>query len=153
LRAAVDCENLTTNYLRWSDTYADVALPRVRLSLGYRKAIPYIHGRVQISYVSLDFLTNEGVNSLERLSGDTSGTKVPKTVHPTQDPFGFVLRGRWGLEYLIAERVALRVGTSQANFLTFGGGVLLLKQTLAIDFAYLLHDLAGTYQVGLGYRW
>jgi len=151
LRIGADAQNLTTNYMRWNSGYKDVASPQVRVGIGFDRPIPYIYGRVKLTYMSPDFLGNEGVNTDGSLVGDSSAT--PKQIHPSKQPFQFVIAGSHGLEYVIADRVSLRIGASQTNYFTFGGGVSFLKRALTVDFAYLLHELAGTYQVSLTYGW
>jgi hypothetical protein len=56
------------------------------------------------------------------------------------------------MEYSILDVVALRAGLSNGSDWTFGAGVNLFKQRLSLDFAYALHDLGGSYLLGLTYR-
>ena len=46
-RFGVECENITTNYLRWTPGYSEEAYPHVYFGVGWRKDIPYLYGRVQ----------------------------------------------------------------------------------------------------------
>ncbi len=57
----------------------------------------------------------------------------------------------YGLEYLIRNRVALRIG-SDNDRLAFGGGLVL--KPVSIDYAYIEHDeLGDTHRVSLMLRW
>lgn len=171
VRLTLDLENLTTNYTRWlhedrdgaldfSSRHVSTALPHARLGIGFQKDLPYVYGRVRLSYLSMDFLANEGVNATRPSPADSTAetreldlSDVPRQIHPSESPALFFINGRFGAEYLISDRVAIRVGTSQENRFTFGAGISFLKQRMTVDFAYLLHELAGTYQVAGVYRW
>ncbi|MBD3344215.1 MAG: hypothetical protein GF401_04030 [Chitinivibrionales bacterium] len=156
LRAALVAHNISTNYIYWNEDYYDLALPQVRVGIGWEKEIPYIYGRLQVNYYTPDFLGNEGVNSLAR----DDSVKVPDKIrlsNPDEIP-SFIFHGNLGVEYLIRNRVAIRFGSEAINILetsrfTFGGGVYIIEERLALDFAYLFHELAGTYQVGGRFRW
>ncbi|MFH0765182.1 MAG: hypothetical protein V2A61_02045 [Calditrichota bacterium] len=57
----------------------------------------------------------------------------------------------WGLEYLVHDLVALRVGRDDTR-LTFGGGLSL--RPVSLDYAYVDHDQLGeTHRVSLALRW
>jgi hypothetical protein len=145
-------ENLTTSYLYWSSAYQDAAWPHARLGLGWKKDIRDIYGRIQLTYESADFLGNDGINSL--MAGDESDTTVmPERVRLSEDPASFLMLGKAGAEYTIFDRVALRIGVGLPNIISFGGGMYLFERSFAIDFAYLVHELAGTYQLGISYQW
>jgi hypothetical protein len=150
---SLSCENLTTNYLRWSSSYQDAAYPHLRMGLGWQKEITYLYGRIQITAQTLDLLGNEGANAAETGSDLSDSLTQPVWVRASSKPEELLTKGRLGLEYTVYKRVTLRIGTSPQNYFTFGAGMLLFNQACAIDFAYLLHELAGTYQVGVSYRW
>jgi len=58
---------------------------------------------------------------------------------------------RAGLEYLIRDMFALRIGSRDAN-LTFGGGMNF--KPISIDYAYVGHDdLGDTHRVSISIRW
>ena len=69
-----------------------------------------------------------------------------------EKPSILLTQGRVGIEYLIMRTVALRAGYSGNKF-GFGGGVYLLSGRAGVDFAYLVHELAGTYQLSVQYAW
>ena len=145
-------ENLTTSYLYWSSAYQDVAWPHARLGIGWKKDIRDIYGRIQLTYESADFLGNDGINSL--MAGDESDTTVmPERVRLSEDPASFLMLGKAGAEYTIFDRVALRIGVGLPNAVSFGGGMYLFDRSFTVDFAYLVHELAGTYQLGISYQW
>jgi len=158
-RFGVECENITTNYLRWTPGYSEEAYPHVYFGVGWRKDIPYLYGRVQIQFKSLDVLGNEGVNSSADSTADTTTYSLPSIKHFTKDPLYFLFNGSYGLEYTIMNALALRVGIPvygsviDWSNVAFGCGVNLMKRKLSLDFAYVTHDLAGSYQVGLTYFW
>ena len=61
--------------------------------------------------------------------------------------------GRYGLEYTIMSRLALRVGLTQGKF-SFGAGVNLFGGRAGLDFAYSsVLEFAGASQISLTYRW
>jgi len=160
LKAAVMCENLTTNYIQWDKEYAEIALPHVRFGIGWRKEIPYLFGRIQIQFKSLDLLANEGVNADSTY--DSSGVPLssPITKHFRKDPLYFLFHGIYGLEYTVLQVLSLRLGIplgdsygGEFNRVALGGGVNLIRKKLSLDFSYITHELAGTYQLGVSYRW
>jgi hypothetical protein len=160
LRMALGCENITTNYLRWTPGYSEEALPHAFFGVGWRKEIPYLYGRVQIQFKSLDLLANQGINSSVDSTVDTTTYSRPSLKHFTKDPLYFLLNGTYGLEYTIMNVLALRVGIPVGDSygtdwsrIAFGCGVNLMKRKLSLDFAYVTHELAGSYQVGLTYYW
>ena len=160
VRMAVECENITTNYLRWTPGYSEEAYPHAYFGVGWRKEIPYLYGRVQIQFKSLDMLGNEGVNSSIDSSADTATFSLPSKKHFTKDPLYFLLNGAYGLEYTVMNVLALRIGIPVGDSygtdwsrIAFGCGVNLMKRKLSLDFAYVTHELAGSYQVGLTYYW
>lgn len=151
IRIGLYGENITTSYMNWSDDYDEQVYPHARLALGWQRDIPYIYGAVQLSYTSPDLLGNEGINASNALSSSDT-TETPRELRLSDEPW-MVVYGNYGLEYRIAEVVALRVGVENLRRFTFGAGVALWKKRLLLDFAYLPHELSGSYLVSLGYRW
>ena len=154
LKASLLFENATTTYIRWSADYSEEALPHLRLALGWQKAVDYLYGRLQPSYSSLDFLVNDGINSA--VQGDQGADTVaqPQVIHPSVDPVGFILGGNWGAEYVVMERLALRLGYGAPGRFTFGAGILAWHRKLGLDFALLTHpDLPQTYCASIRYAW
>ncbi|HEX7510178.1 MAG TPA: hypothetical protein VF335_02680 [Chitinivibrionales bacterium] len=160
LKTGLIGENLTTNYIQWDKNYAETALPHVRFGIGWRKEIPYLYGRIQLQFKSLDLLANEGVNADSTY--DSSGVSLnrPITKHLRKDPLYFLLSGTYGLEYSVLQVLSLRLGIplgdsygGDGNRIAFGCGVNLMHKKLSLDFSYITHELAGTYQLGVSYRW
>ena len=151
-RAGLNIENLTTTYVHWNRSYSENELAHIRLGLGWEKDLPYVYGRLRATYSSLDLLANEGVNVQK--PGGTFGDSatIPLRLHLSKDP-EFLLYGSYGLEYLIAQRLALRVGLRNGLLWSFGGGLNVWNQRLALDFSYETHELGGTPSLALSYRW
>jgi len=153
------CENITTNYMRWTDTYSEAAYQHLHLGIGWKKEIPYIYGRIQLQHRSLDLLANEGVNGVADSSvvngiNEDTVISVPTVKRFDKHPLYLLLNGTYGVEYTIRDIVALRVGLPLGGYsgdVSFGGGVKLLNRRLKIDFAYLSHDLGRTYHMGMTY--
>jgi hypothetical protein len=114
-----------------------------------------------MQFKSLDMLANEGINSSVSINdtSDTISRSQPSIKHFTKDPLYFLFNGSYGLEYTIMNILALRVGVPvygnaiDWSRVAFGCGVNLMKRKLSLDFAYVTHELAGSYQVGLTYYW
>ncbi|HAJ80509.1 MAG TPA: hypothetical protein DCO75_12155 [Fibrobacteres bacterium] len=162
LKTSLICENLTTNYTKWDENYSETALPHVRFGIGWKKEIPYLYGRIQVQFKTLDLMANEGVNADSTY--DSSGISVvrPITKHFSKDPVYFIYNGVFGLEYTVMNTLSLRFGlpvggsydvSSDVSRFAFGCGLNLMHKKLSIDFSYLTHELAGTYQIGISYRW
>jgi hypothetical protein len=165
LRLALACDNVTSNYTRWSSTYSELAYPHLRFGMGWQTEIPYIYGHLAIHYKTPDMLSNEGSNAIDLSSlfgaGDTTSateqnlnipSDKPSVASLTSDPVTFFLSGGLGFEYRIMDVFSVRVGHSIVNAWTFGCGIAVLKKKLAFDFAYLTHELAPTYQLSVTYR-
>ena len=165
LRLALACDNVTSNYTRWSSTYSELAYPHLRFGMGWQTEIPYIYGHLAIHYKTPDMFSNEGANAVDLSSlfgaGDTISTAeqnlnipsdTPGVASLRTDPLTFFLSGSLGFEYRIMDVFAVRVGHSIMNAWTFGCGIAVLKKKLAFDFAYLTHELAPTYQLSVTYR-
>jgi hypothetical protein len=163
LRVGMGCENITTNYTQWSKDWGVTAAPHVRFGIGWEKEIAYLYGRIRVQFKTLDLLANEGINATVSDSASKASAVAavnPAKKHFTQDPFYFVYHGIYGLEYTVLKALSLRVGIPVGGAIgedwtriAFGGGVNLLKTRLSIDLSYLSHELAGTYQLGVTYRW
>jgi hypothetical protein len=151
--AVLQMENITSHYTYWSKDYRVYSYPHLRLGLGIDRNIPYIYGRIRIGYTSPDLLSNEGIN-YSKTETDTNDQKIEvlfkKKVY--KNPELLFNDGRLGLEYTIMNRVALRAGLSQGK-INFGAGLKLFSNRAGLDFAYTIHQLAGTYQVSMMYRW
>jgi hypothetical protein len=165
LRLAFACDNVTSNYTRWSSTYSELALPHLRFGIGWQTAIPYIYGHIRLQYKTPDMLSNEGSNTIDLSqifgAGDTTSAAEqnlnipsdrPSVASLRNNPVDFFLSGGLGLEYSIMDVFSVRVGHSIVNAWTFGCGIAVLKKKLAFDFAYLTHELAATYQLSVTYR-
>ncbi len=162
LKIALGCENITTNYTRWSREFGETDLPHLRFGIGWRKEIPSLYGRIQIQHKSLDLFSNEGINSeVEESAADNSSSslKKPAIRYFSKDPLYFLLSGAYGVEYTVMNALALRMGIlsgddyGEGTKIAFGCGINLLKKKLAFDISYLTHELAGTYLLGVTYRW
>jgi hypothetical protein len=161
LRFGLQCQNLTTNYIRWSASYSEEAYPHAFFGIGWRTDIPYLYGSVQIQFKSLDLLGNEGVNATMNSTVDSTASKLPAAKHFTKDPLYFLVNGAYGLEYTIMNVATLRLGipvggstgTTDWSAMAFGCGVNLMKKKLSLDFAYVTQELGSAYQVGLTYFW
>jgi hypothetical protein len=159
--AAVVVQNITGSYADWSQSYQEFAYPHVRFGLGWQPEFPYIYGKLGLSYMSPDLLTNEGINtySTGSMSIDSSSDQnslsyaSPDRQRVYTNPL-MLFAGCWGFEYTMLNTVSFRVGLdgSTMNF-TFGGGLNLLKDHVGIDFAYLTNELAPTYKICMNFRW
>lgn len=151
VRAGLLVENLTTMYMNWSESYDETAPLHARVGVGWRREFPYVYGALQVTYTTPDLLGNEGVNGSDYLSeGDSA--EAPVEMHLPEDP-QLLFSGNYGIEYTIAKIVSVRVGLANVRRFTFGAGVALLDQRLLLDFAYLTHQLSGSYAFSVGYRW
>ncbi|MBD3316166.1 MAG: hypothetical protein GF344_10290 [Chitinivibrionales bacterium] len=152
IRFSLLMEDVTTNYLYWNSKYKDFGPPHVRLGIGWRRELPYIYGKLTLSYRTPDLLGNEGVTGVE-VHGTERDTE-PVSESFTQSRGALLFRGGYGLEYVVSEVLALRVGYDIGIMRpSFGGGLNLFSRALSFDFSYLMSDLAGTYQVGATWRW
>ncbi len=150
---AVSAENLISDVVKWSDSYKEVVYSHLRIGLGWEKDFPYIYGRLRIGYTTPDLLSNEGINYIgeDELGGDVSIEK-PEYLKLYRKPSLLITAGKYGLEYTIMSRLALRGGLTQGKF-SFGAGILLFGGKAGLDFSYSAAALAGTSQVSLTYRW
>ncbi len=153
LSVAVLVENITSSITYWGRDYYQWAYPHVRGALGWEKSIPYIYGTLRLAYSTPDLLANEGINyySDDQMQGDLSLPK-PQWQSVYKNPQLLILAAKVGLEYIIMDRVVIRGGLTRGK-VGLGAGVNLFNQRAGIDFAYVNHELAGTYQMGIYYRW
>lgn len=147
-------ENVFGSYTYWNSSYSEKGRQRVRLGIGWEKALDYFYGKLKLGYTSPDLLSNEGINGFE--IDEDNGVLVienPKKYTLSKNPELIVLGAKLGLEYTIMQIVALRCGYAQGRRFSFGAGLALFKQRAGIDFAYMKHSLPGTYQFSLSYKW
>jgi len=151
IRLGLLMENVTTTYMNWSDGYSENASPHLRFGAGWRRDLPYIYGALQITYVTPDLLSNEGANATTFLTGSDS-SEAPRQLKLNEDP-QMVFYGNYGIEYTVARIVGLRLGLEGLRQVTFGAGLALFHQRLLVDFAWLTHELGGSYSASVGWRW
>lgn len=152
LRVSALLEDATTNYLYWDSDYKDIGLPHFRMGVGWRRELPYLYGRLTLAYRTPDLLGNEGVSGQTERGSASDAEPVSESLVESRGALFF--RGGYGLEYVVSEVLALRVGYDAGVLRpSFGGGLNLFSQALSFDFSYLPSDLAGTYQVGATWRW
>lgn len=149
----LEMENVVSNYTYWSKDYREYSYPHLRGGLGWEKNIPYIYGRIRICYTTPDLLSNEGINYYT-ITDDNSNQSIeePLQKRVSKNPELLIYHGRIGFEYGVMNRLALRVGLSNEKK-TFGAGLQILSNKVSLDFAYIMHQLAGTYQISMMYRW
>lgn len=153
ISTAVVVENITSSYIYWNEQYQARSYPHLRLGAGWSSEIPYIYGSMRISYASPDLLANDGINTYTSTETENDNIiQTPGHEEVYKNPSILFTQGRAGIEYTIMKTVALRAGYSGNKF-GFGGGVYLLNGRAGIDFAYLVHELAGTYQLAVRYAW
>ncbi|MFP4417611.1 MAG: hypothetical protein ACLFSB_10105 [Chitinispirillaceae bacterium] len=148
-RLTVLADDITSNYIYWHDDYHDQSGPHLRLGAGWRKSIPYIHGRFTVAYQTPDLLQNEGIRVLHDEALDR--IEVTEDGKYLNDISALFTGGRFGLEYVVRNIFAIRVGVNAGN-VSFGGGLRLFDQMLGIDFGYTSSELPGTYILSLAYR-
>jgi hypothetical protein len=172
VRLSLACENITTQYTKWSANYSETAYPHLRFGAGWQKDLPYIYGRFQIQYKTLDLLGNEGADAIDATtflttvsndqsqdaSNSSTANQMPGEKPSMSNSTLSALLGSIGIEYLIKEIFAIRVGgnfqnpaASAEQKFAFGCGVNLFRNSLSIDASYALHELAATYQIGMTY--
>jgi hypothetical protein len=153
LSAVVLVENVTRSYTYWNSSYSEKGRPHVRFGIGWEKAVDYLYGTFRVGYTSPDLLSNEGINGFEVDEVDDELViEKPKTYTLSKDPEILVLGAKLGFEYNVMKVFAVRCGIARDRF-SFGAGLSLFEQRAAIDFAYMIHSLPGTYQISLLYKW
>lgn len=153
--AGMVIENLTTSFTRWSSEYKEYAYPHVRVGLGWQKELAYIYGKLSLTYLTPDLLTNEGINNYGSDSLDENNTvQSPAVKMVASHPIMLFLGGRCGAEYTIMNTISFRVGVNITDgTVSFGGGLRLFRNRAGFDFAYLNNDLASTYKLSVNYKW
>jgi hypothetical protein len=130
--AGMVIENLTTSFTHWSSEYKEYAYQHVRIGLGWQKELDYIYGKLSVTYLTPDLLTNEGINKYgsDSLDGNNN-VESPAVQRVAAHPFMLFLGGRGGAEYTIMNTISFRVG---ANFsdgtISFGGGLRLFSNQI-----------------------
>lgn len=153
LSVGLQVENLTSSYTYWSKDYQERAYPHVRIGFGWETYIPYLYSSLKMSYASNDLLANEGINSISY--GVTEIDNPIETIEHaslSDEPSLIFTHGKYGLEFVVMNRVALRGGFTRDRF-SFGAGVQVVENRAGFDFAYIGHALAGTYQLAMHYAW
>lgn len=153
LSCALQVENVASSYIYWSKDYRERSYTHLRVGIGWEKVVPYVYGVFRFGYTSPDLFANEGINYY-----DLSVTKLNNTIEAPnhaelyERPELLLYAGKFGAEYIIMNSLALRIGLSQGK-IGFGAGLKLMNQRAGLDFAYITHTLAGTYQLSLNYLW
>jgi hypothetical protein len=151
---AISFENIVRSVVYWSESYRQRVSPHIRVGIGWEREFPYIYGKVLIVYCTPDLLSNEGINYIgsDELA-DGVGIEGHEFRRVSRNPSMLFTAGRYGLEYTIMSRLALRVGLTQGKF-SFGAGVNLFGGRAGLDFAYSsVMAFAGASQISLTYRW
>lgn len=150
LRFSILGNDIGANYVNWSSSYSEYSGTKLRIGIGYSKDIPYIYGRIKITYKSPDLLGNEGVSYV----AINNEEQDPKSGSVKDNPELVFTAASYGLDYLIKDVVALRVGLDEIKRFSFGAGLNLFSRSLGFDFAYTLpYGLAGTYAMSISYNW
>jgi hypothetical protein len=153
ISASLLMENLTTSYTYWNASFSEYQLPHLKIGAGWEKEFKYIYGKLRVAYTTPDLLSNEGINDYTTEFIDNNNEiKLPQAKKFYEKPSILIMNANWGAEYLIMNRLALRLGITQKQA-SFGAGLYLFDQKAGFDFAYKLHELAGTYQLSMNYRW
>jgi len=153
LSAGLQVENLTSSYTYWNHNFQERAHPHVRAGLGWEKNLPYFYGALKLSYTSIDLLSNEGINSISYdLTEIDNKIETITQESITDKPSLLLTHGKYGIEFNIMNRVALRGGITRDRF-SFGAGIQVIENMAGLDFAYIGHALAGTYQLAMHYTW
>lgn len=150
LRFALLANDIVGNYINWSSSYTEYSGARLRLGIGYEKEIPYIYGKVKVTYKSPDIFGNEGVSYI----AINHEEQDPKSGSVKSNPELLLTTASYGFDYLIKDVFAIRVGFDELKRLSFGAGLDLFSRSLGFDFAYTLpYGLAGTYAMSISYNW
>ncbi|MBN1578668.1 MAG: hypothetical protein JW913_19045 [Chitinispirillaceae bacterium] len=150
---ALQVENLTSSYIYWNESFQERSFPHVRAGIGWERAFPYIYGLLRVCYATPDLLANEGINYYtSETTGNNNTVETPDHYKLYEKPSLLVTQGRMGAEYTIFKTVVFRAGITNRKF-GFGAGLRLWKRQAGLDFAYIAHDLAETYQLSAHYSW
>lgn len=151
IRLSLLFDDITTNYLHWNSNYHDNGRPHSYFGFGWRKVFPYIYGQLSIMYKTPDLLSKGGVISI---GGGGDDDKIPESYSISDHPEQLFTAASYGVEYLIHNTVALRMGLDDIKRINFGAGTNLFSQSLSFDFSYMVAlSLAGTYSLSTTYRW
>jgi hypothetical protein len=153
--AGMVAENLTTNFTRWSPEYQEYAYPHIRIGVGWQKELAYVYGRLSLTYLTPDLLTNDGINSYGSDTLDqSSDVESPGIQRVASHPLMLFIGGCGGAEYTIMNTISFRVGVDMKDgSFSFGGGLHLFRDRAGFDFAYLNYSLASTYKLSVHYKW
>ncbi|MBN1308232.1 MAG: hypothetical protein JXA18_09970 [Chitinispirillaceae bacterium] len=153
IAVAIQVENLTSSYIYWNESFQERSFPHLRAGIGWERAFPYIYGVLRVCYASPDLLANEGINDYTFETTDNNNTvETPGHYTLYEKPSLLATQGRIGAEYTVFKTVVFRTGIANRKF-GFGAGLRLWKQQAGLDFAYIAHDLAETYQLSAHYSW
>lgn len=150
LRFSLLADDVFGNYINWSSSYTEYSGARFRVGIGFNREIPYIYGKIKITYKSPDLFGNEGVafNSIKYEENDPISGSI------LDNPELLFTSASYGFEYLIKNVFAVRLGLDELNRFNFGAGLDLFNRSLGFDFAYTLpYGLAGTYALSMSYNW
>ncbi len=155
ISAALQAENITSSYIYWNESFQERSFPHLRAGIGWEGAFPYLYGVLRLCYSSPDLLANEGIQSYTVKSTENDRpVEIPDSTNYEiyEKPSLLLTRGRFGAEYAVLRTVIFRIGFSDRKF-KFGGGLRLWNERAGVDFAYIMHVLAGTYQLSVQYSW
>jgi hypothetical protein len=148
--AALLWENVRYGTVKWKE-YTEEVPQHLRASLAFERSDPYIYGRIAVFYTSPDMLFNEGINAQADTS-DREESRKP-AVRTLSDGAGILFTaGRYGVEYVIMNTLALRAGFSGGGY-SMGAGLTLFDGRAGADICYIGHELAGSVKVSVTYRW
>ena len=152
---ALQVENLTSSYIYWNESFQERSYPHVRAGIGWERYFPYIYGALRVCYATPDLLTNESIQSYSiEVTENNNAIEIPDSTHYEiyERPLLLLTQGKFGVEYTMFRTVALRIGISNRKF-KFGAGLRLWNERAGLDFAYITHTLAETYQLAAHYSW
>jgi hypothetical protein len=150
---ALQLENITSSYTYWNESYQERANPHLRAGAGWGWSVPYLYGTIKVAYATPDLFANEGINdiSTETTSNNTT-IETPGHAELYEKPSLLFTQGSLGVEYAIFKTVIFRLGVTNGKF-GFGAGLRMFGERAGLDFAYIAHSLAETYQVSAQYAW
>jgi hypothetical protein len=153
LSLALQMENITSSYTYWNKNFQERAYHHLRAGAGFEHYFPSLYGALRVSYATPDLFGNEGINSITYDITENDNTiETIGQYELYEKPALLFSQGKYGLEYTIMNSVSFRGGLTRSKF-TFGAGLLLMHNRAGIDFAYIMHSLAGTYQLSINYKW
>lgn len=145
LTAALSGRNLTGTAVRYYENDWEWSLPELTAGLGWKVRADYFYGSIQVLVQSGNML-DQGVSQGYRINREAD-----TAVAPVEASFKSVFtQGSAGLEYLIKNRLALRLGFHPYYHFTAGAGLRVSR--ICADFSLRRHlDLDDTYQFALGW--